>query len=70
MILTHKLVEKDLTVEGVMDRSEEKNDGFVVNLQVTPVYRPPCFVSKARDKSLVPPGYSTSVKSASSSWIQ
>lgn len=69
-ILTHKLVEEDFAFEEVMDGAEVKIDGFVYGLQVTPLYLLPRFLSKAKDTSSVPPGYSTSVKSTSSSWTQ
>lgn len=62
MTLTPKPVEKDLTFEEVMDGSEGENDVVVCDLQVTPLFRPPCFLSTAKDKSLVPPCYSTSVE--------
>lgn len=48
--------------EEVMDGSEVKNDGFVCDLQVTPLYRPPCFLSTAKNKSLVPAGDSASLQ--------
>lgn len=60
--LAPEIVEKGLTFEEVMDGSEVKNDRVVYDLKVTPLYRPPRFLSTAQDKSLVPPGYSASVK--------
>lgn len=42
------LMEKVLTFEEVMDGSEVKNDRVVCDLKVTPLYRPPCFLSTAQ----------------------